>query len=171
MASIGSLGTIRDAVELDFDYFGLVIRVNPDTTDLNLWEFLEGATGVDAEDNTKSIRAVGAYLHDLIHPDDWQTFWAAAKANRQQLQDLMQTARDISAAVAGFPTGRRSDSSDGPPTTSPRSGAGTSSERRAARRTTTITTDAQAALEMVGGRPDLKVVVADAYQARVNRAG
>lgn len=168
MASIGSLGTIRDAVELEFDYFGLVIRVNPDTTDLNMFEFLETAADINETDNTQGIRAIGGYLHDLIHPDDWHTFWTAAKANRQQLMDLMHTARAIAEAVSGFPTGQRSDSSGGPRSTSRKSGAGTSSQRRAGRQ---ITADTQAALSMVEGRPDLKVVVADAYQARVSRAG
>lgn len=171
MASIGSLGTIRDAVDLEFDYFGLVIRVNPDTTDLNMFEFLETASNIEEADNTQGIRAIGGYLHDLIHPDDWQTFWAAAKGNRQQLMDLMQTARAIAEAVSGFPTGQRSDSSGGPPTTSRKSGGGTSSQRRAGRRTQQITEDSQAALSMMDGRPDLKVVVADAHQAQVSRAG
>lgn len=171
MASIGSLGTVRDAVELDFDYFGLVIRVNPDTTDLNMWEFLESASEIDESNATKSIRAIGTYLRDLIHPDDWHTFWQASKANRQQLPDLMQTARAITEAVAGFPTGRRSDSSGGQPSTSRKSGAGPSSQRRAGNRARQIETDTRAALSMVEGRPDLKVVVADAHQARASRAG
>lgn len=171
MASIGSLGTIRDELELEFDYFGVIIRVNPDMTDLMLFEFMETATGIDEADNTQGIRAIGGYLHDLIHPDDWQTFWAAAKGNRQQLMDLMHTAKAISEAVSGFPTGQPSGSSGGPPTTSRKSGAGTSSERRAARRTGQIVEDSRTALTTLEGRPDLKVIVADAHQARASRAG
>lgn len=171
MASIGTLGTLRDAVDLDFEYFGLVIRVNPDTTDLNMWEFLESAAEIDESNAAQSIRAIGTYLRDLIHPDDWDTFWRASKANRQQLPDLMQTARAITEAVAGFPTGQRSGSSDGQPSTSRKSGGGTSSQRRASSRTRQIEADSRAALSMVVDRPDLKVVVADAHQARASRAG
>jgi len=171
MASIGSLGTIRDALDLDFEYFGVVVRVNPDLTDLNQIEFLENASSIDESNATRGMLAIGTYLRDLVHPDDWDVFWRASKANRQQLDDLMQTAHAIVEAVSGFPTGRLSGSSAGQSTTKPRSGAGTSSARRAGRRQAAIEADTRAALSMVEGRPDLKVVVADAHQARQSRAG
>ncbi len=169
MARIGSLGAVRDAVDLDFEYFGLIIRVNPDLTDLNQIDFLEAAADIDETNVVKGMKAIGTYLHDLIHPDDWDTFWLASKANRQQLEDLMNTAHAILEAVSGFPTGQPSDSSDGRPTTSQKSGAGTSSQRRVARRRKAIESDSRAALSLVQGRPDLKVVVADAHLARAER--
>ncbi len=157
--SLGSLGAAHQPVEdLTFGYFGLVIRVHPNASDLELIEFLIAAGEVDEHDQIKGMLALGRYLKGLVHPDDWDAFWAASKGNRQTLTDLMQTAQSIVEAVSGFPTGQSSASPGGRGGTRTRSQAGSSSRRGRDQRRT---------LELLAGRPDMQqlVVLADETRA------
>ncbi len=155
---LGDLGTVREPLELTFGYFGLVVRVHPDVGDLDLVEFMMNASGVDEADQVQGMLALGRYLKNLVHPDDWHTFWAAAKGNRQSLKDLMFTAHTILEAVTeettGFPTGQPSASSGGRQSTAAKSPGGSSS------RDTT-----RQALQLLKGRPDLQVAVLRAQEA------
>ena len=160
--SIGSLGTQKDPVDLNFEYFGLVVRVHPDVSDLELVEFMMAAADIDETDEVKGMVALSRYLHGLVHPEDWDGFWRAAKGNRQTLTDLMGTAQAIISAVSGFPTGQPSDSAPGRPSTRRKSKAASSSQPRRPRQDS----DTGRALQLLEGRPDLKVIVADAYEAR-----
>jgi hypothetical protein len=162
--SIGDLGTARDPVDLTFGYFGLVIRVHPEASDLELVDFMLAAGSIDEGDEVKGSQALGRYLKGLVHPDDWDTFWAAAKGNRQTLTDLMQTAHAVIEAVSGFPTTQPSGSSTGRRSTGRRSRGGSSSVERGQRET-------RRAMQLLQGRPDLQLVVAEAAEARAARAG
>lgn len=182
MASIGSLGTKRDPVELDFDYFGEVIRVHPDATDLDVADLMAsfGEMDIDDEDSAKEVMSgLGQFMVGQIHPEDRELFWATAKANRQQLKDIIDVARAITEAVAeaasGFPTGQPSDSPSTTPSTSKKSKGGTSSQARKERRRAAsaetsrqrrVTEDAMGLLE---GRPDLKLALA--RQEAASQAG
>lgn len=171
MASLGSLGTQRDAVDLDFDYFGETIRVHPDATDLDVADLMASVGELDIEDEEGAKEAMvglGQFLVGKIHPEDRERFWKAAKANRQQIKDLLDVAKAITEAVAevasGFPTGQPSDS---PPTTasaSKKSKGGTSSAARAERRRASADTSRQRrvteqAMDLLDGRPDLKLAL------------
>lgn len=160
---IGDLGIERPALDLEFGYFGLVLRVNPDATDLDLVEFLMTADSIDQLDEVKGTIAIGRYLRALVHPEDWDVFWSTAKGNRQNLTDLMLTTHAIIAAVAAFPTGQPSDSSTGPSSTGRRLKGGYSSAGPARRDTTR-------ALTLLKGRPDLQSAVLRAAEA-VEAAG
>jgi len=176
---LGSFGTRRDAVDADFDYFGETIRVHPDASDLHHAELMIIAAGIElgddydgddpdgwtAEQRALTQKANDAAVHALqgqVHPDDWDRFFKTAKANRQQLLDLIELSKQVSGLVAGFPTGQLSDSSAGQPNTKPKSKAGSS--RRAVR-------TARRTLELLDGRPDLQMAAVHAYEAKTAESG
>jgi hypothetical protein len=129
--SIGSLGTPREPItDLEFDFFGIIIRVNETASDLDLVGFmLDSAALGDVELNSqKAMIATSNYLRGLIHPDDWDTFWRQARANRQNMEDLMALGQQIVEAVAeGFPTMPSSESGSGQESTPQSSRRGSSS--------------------------------------------
>ena len=160
MASLGTFGTVRPPLELDFVWFGATIRVNPRASDLSLTEFMSIAEGIVMpdldgidEDNitpaqmqqmTVAINAMASVtqalqrmLREQIHPQDWEEFWRLARENGQQNSDLFAVSKALSAEIAehatGFPTGPLSASAPTPPSTSRKSTGGSSSaaKRRA----------------------------------------
>lgn len=190
MVSLGTLGRQRQPIDMDFDWFGQTIRVHPMASDLVEYDFIERAASIDlAGLDLDKIRADGqitadnigdlqklvaasqaasqaqmASIKNLIHPDDWDRFWKLAIDNGQNLDDLAQVQRTITAALADFPTGPPSDSSDGrtPPETAPSSTA--ASLLRAP------VTDADKALAAWRGRPDLQEFVVMQEEAEKQRA-
>lgn len=163
--SLGDLGTPHEPVDLTFNYFGVVIRVSPDASDLDLVGFMLEAAEVEAVDEQKAMQATSRYLKGLIAAEDWDTFWRTSKANRQNLPDLLMLGERIIEALAGVPTQPSSDSSGGPQTTSPKSKGGSSSRR--ASKTATDAAATRRALELVpAGRADLKEFVIQAAETR-----
>jgi hypothetical protein len=163
MASIGKLGTAHAEIDLDFDYFGETIRVSPFASDIDFIEFMSRAESIDEVDEIAAMHATLEYIKVQIHPDDWDLFWATAKRNRQNTLDLLDTSKAILEAIAGFPTGQPSVSSDGRQSTARRSQGGSSS---AARRGSRKQSDTERALSSLKGRPDLKLIVRQAAAAR-----
>lgn len=162
--SLGSLGTPHEPVDLTFDYFGVVIRVNENASDLDLVGFMLEAAEVDAVDETKAMQATSRYLKGLIAEDDWETFWQTAKANRQTLPDLLILGEKIIEALAGVPTQPPSDSVTGRPTTT-----STSKDdlRPRATQGANAAAAARRALELIPqARADLKEFVVQAQEAR-----
>ena len=171
---LGSLGTVREAVDADFDYFGEVIRVHPDASDLQQAELMILAEGIDVSDIDmddpeswtpgqrvviqKANDAVAQAIRGQVHPDDWDRFFKTARANRQFVMDLMALSKQISEMVAGFPTGQQSVSSPTPPVTDRKSRRG--SLRRA-------DATARSAMRQLEGRPDLQMAVVAAHKAKV----
>jgi len=159
MGDVRHLGELsrgpREPVEMDFPWFRATIRVAPDAGDLSLIDFLEKAEQLDVGDEVGVMLATKEFLKAQIDERDWPQFLALAKQNRQNFQDLLQVAKDITKAVASFPTGRPSDSSDGRPHTEAKSKVGSSSPAVA---------QAMADLQ---GRPDLKMFI---WQAELARA-
>jgi hypothetical protein len=192
MTSLGSLGRRKQPVDLDFDWFGHTIRVAPTASDLVEIEFLGQASLIDLEAvdlnaqlDAQALAKMGAAaaaasnvaigsVKKLIHPDDWATFWKAAVDNGQDLADLMEVQKAISAAVtearSGFPTGRPSDSSDGPATTPESSAADSSSPAAPTRSLPAGLSDADQTLAMLRGRPDLQEFVVMQEEAERKRA-
>jgi len=149
---LGEIGVARAPVDMSFSWFGEEIRVGPNAGDLDLIDFLEQAAAIDTGDSVKAMIATRNFLRGQIHEDDWDRFMTVAKANNQQFDDLLQVAKDIVSACARFPTGRLSDSSDGQPTTGPKLRDDSSS--------------VEVAMAMAKGRPDIKMVIWQAQQAR-----
>lgn len=168
MGSLGDLGTPRPPIELDFGYFGETIRVDPDATDLDVADMMASFGHVDDETQAGDVMTgLRDQLVKQVHPDDRALFWETAKANRQQLRDIMAVSKAITEAVAGFPTGQSSDSSTGPTSTVDSSEGALSNResRRAASReirhsaVSTIKRDkaVERALSALDGRPDLQL--------------
>lgn len=108
-----------------------------------LADFAEATAAAGDADMAKSIAAMMTLLKDCIVETEWERFKTVTRAKRASFDDLFQIIKDMSSANAERPTGRSSDSSDGPTATGQRSGL--SSEDRA--------------LEMSGLRPDQKLAV------------
>ena len=190
--SIGDLGVRREPVDLEFRYFGSVIRVHPAASDTVELEFLDAGRDIDidalqgkdlaeldldeklAAVSTigKAVRAgyllIKSSLQQVIHPDDWPTYWRLAHENGQRIADLMADLKRITVAVVeadtGFPTMPPSASADGPETTR-QSYAGASSSAPARR-----SSDADKALQMLSARPDLQEFVVLQEEAEAARA-
>jgi len=190
--SIGSLGRKREPLDLEFDYFGSKIRVNPHATDAVEIEFLEAGRDVDVEgladldlsdlealkpedqarlltaasrSVTAGFKATMTALHDLIHPDDFATYWRLAKENGQQVSDLWADIRALTGAVVeattDFPIGRRSGSPDGSPRTPDSSAVGSPSPDLLSG------SDLHQALALERGRPDIQEFYVMQHEERI----
>lgn len=152
MSNLGSFGTPREAYTDEFDYFGETLRVHPDLSDLALIEFARMGSQIDEKTTgDQAISAVFTMLQMLVHVDDFETFWSAAKANRQTIDDLTDLAGQLVEAVAKRPTKRPSTSSRGRQRTAQKSAV--ASSRKVVRR-----------LERQG-RPDLALLVERSSEA------
>jgi len=60
------------------------------------------------------LAAIYDLLEQCIHPDDWGRFQAHADKVRASGDQLLDMVREVFTVLAGRPTGRSSDSSDGP---------------------------------------------------------
>lgn len=178
--NIGTLGRAREALDLEFGYFGSTIRIHPQASDAVELEFLRAAEEIDisalqgvdlaqveamgVDEQAQVLRTLSqatraahqamlTALRQLIHPDDWDTYWRLAREHGQQTRDLMADVRAITAAVVeattDFRTGRRSASPAGPGATPPGSGAASSSPAQPG-------SDLDMALALERGRPDIQ---------------
>lgn len=134
------------------EFFGEQYRCADKIGLMPLMRFAKVAkSGVD----TNELEAL-AVMYDMIEQcladDEWARFEAAADKNRADGDDLMKVVSDVFEVVSNRPTSRPSESSDGPQTTSERSTAGSS--------------DTEAAMRVLQGRPDLQVAVLRAQEAR-----
>lgn len=66
-------------------------------------------------------------LEQCVHPDDWDRFEEVTTEHGVDHEGYMEFAGRVMAALADRPTGRSSDSSDGPQTIEPSSTGGSSS--------------------------------------------
>ena len=107
-------------------------------------------TGIDSDDY-EGMAAMYDLLKACIAPAAWDRFERVADESKCDGDTLFGVVRDTFAVIAGRPTSRPSDSSDGSPTTGTRSTAGSSS--RVIKR-----------LESEG-RPDLALLVQQHAQA------
>jgi hypothetical protein len=165
--SIGALGTPHEPVDLTFEYFGMVIKVNPNASDLDLVGFMLEAADIEVVDEQKAMQATARYLKGLIAEDDWDTFWRTAKANRQVMPDLLMLGEHIVEAVSGVPTSPPADSSGGRPITTSKSKAASSSRARRPRKDISRVAETRRALKLVPpGRADIKEFLVMAQEAR-----
>ena len=152
MATLGSFGRAYAKVDLDFDWFEAKIRVNPAASKASVVEFLSNAADVPRDDEVTAARLIMQMMREVIHPDDFDRFWAIAKRERQDPQtDIMPIAQAVIEATSGFPTGQPTASPGGPATTPPNSTAAGSSP--------VPQSTADRALALLRGRPDLQEFV------------
>jgi hypothetical protein len=139
--ALGSFGVDRPALEETFEYFGEVIRVHPDLTDLAFIDLT--VTMATATSGNQAISALSSLSATVVHPDDLDRFVALAHAHRQTIGDITELTGAIVEALSKRPTVRPSASSDGSPATAPSSTDDSSSR----------------ALHRLEGRPDLQLTV------------
>ena len=113
-------------------------------------------SGTDANDMA-GLAAMYELLEQCIEPSDWERFQQTAMRTRATGDDLMRVVKDVIQAASARPTGRSSDSSDGPTATAP-SSESSDAPLRVVRR-----------LESEG-RPDLALMVTMAQEAKASVA-
>jgi hypothetical protein len=145
------LGEVTDPVEeveeITFPYFGQTIRVNPVYSELDLLDFVEAGTSLDEKD-PKAVMLIKTFFRTVVHPEDFEQFWAAAKANRQGVEKLAATYGRIVAGLTDRPTQPPSGSSDGRPPTATTSTDGDW--------TGAFSPEGRRALSILNGRADLQ---------------
>ncbi len=189
---IGSLGRKRQPLDLEFDYFGQTIRVNPSATDAVELEFIEAGKDIDMagiedldlskaetlsdEDQARLLakasqaqvemyKATMRSLRDLIHPDDFEAYWRQGRKNGQRIRDMWLDIRAITEAVL-------EETTDFP--TGQRSGSGDGqsatsgwSEVASPSPDLLANSDLVAALAINRGRPDLQEFYVMEHENRV----
>ncbi|AGL19497.1 hypothetical protein [Actinoplanes sp. N902-109] len=179
--NIGTLGTPRTPVDLEFTYFGATIRVHPQASDAVELDFLDAGRHVQVdqlrdidlatldEEQTRAAvstlsqavlaahRLIKDSLRAIIHPDDFELYWKLARDNGQHIRDLMADLKSVTAAIVeaetGFPTTPPAGSPPGPDSELVKSAGGSSSAAAPA------SSDADKALVLLSGRPDLQEFV------------
>lgn len=115
---LGEVGESEaEKVIASFSYFGTTIRVNPNLTEIVIMDFFEAAEKVGAKDPHAMV-IVKEFARDVISPDDFDEFWALVKTRGVNSDSLMRLIWKVLEGVTARPTGRPSDSSDGPTVTS-----------------------------------------------------
>ena len=152
MPDLGELGQAPSEEEdVTFGMFGQQIRVNPGFGELELVDFMEAAAAVDVN-SAASFGLLKDLMRSMVHPDDFDMFWMAAKRHRQGVEDLMKIAHAVIEQATARPTGLPADSSDGQQATAESS-------------TDDFSTRVIRRLE-AQGRPDLAAVALNAAEAK-----
>jgi hypothetical protein len=96
------------------DFFGKDFRVAERVGLMPMMRFAVLAkTGIDANE-MEALAAMHDLLKNCIDDDDWPRFEQHASEKRADGDDLMEVVGKVMVALADRPTGRSSDSSDGP---------------------------------------------------------
>ncbi len=149
MKNLGKFGKEKEALEASFDYFDETIRVNPSISEVALMDLTEEGMEIK-EDDPRALVIIKDYIRSVVHPEDFDKFWAVSRRERQGIQDLMEIAQSLIEAVAERPTGQPQTSSGG---------------RRRTRRKSKHRSS-HPAFRVLDGRPDLQESVAMALEAR-----
>lgn len=109
------------------DFLGEQFKVADKVGALPLMRFAKVArAGVDASE-LEGLAAMYDLLGQVIHPDDWSRFEDHADRVHADGDQLLGLVQEVFALMAARPTGRSSDSSDGPQTIEPSSTGDSSS--------------------------------------------
>lgn len=135
-------------------FLGRDFAVADQVSTLALMRFAKLAQGgMDAE-SMEGLAAMYDLLEQCIAPEDWPAFGRLADQQRAQADDLFDVVTRVLPLIAARPTGRPSDSSDGPQ--EPNAPSADDSSSRVITR-----------LERQG-RPDLALMVARAQDSRAS---
>ena len=133
------------------EFLGVDFRIADKVAALPIMRFAKVAkAGVDASE-LDGMAALYDLLEQVIHPDDWQKFERHADQQRADGEQLLGVVQGVFELLAARPTGRSSDSSDGPRTIEPSSTADSSSPDTGTTRVIGRFNDQ--------GRPDLALLV------------
>lgn len=109
------------------EFCGVQFRIAEKVAALPLMRFAKVAkAGVDASE-LEGLAAMYDLLEQVIHPDDWAKFEKHADQQRADGEQLLEVVQAVFVLLADRPTGRSSDSSDGPRIIEPSSTADSSS--------------------------------------------
>lgn len=147
--NLGEFGIERESIDAAFSYFGSPIRVNPDVSELDFVDLAEDGADIK-EDDPRSVTILKEFVRKVVHPEDFDHFWALAKQHRQTTIELMGTTKAVMEAVTERPTGQ-------PPTS-------LGGRRKTRRRSKGRSYDP--AFRVLAGRPDLQDAVALRLEAR-----
>lgn len=112
--NLGDLGVARPAEEDSFTWFGQEIRVHPEFGELVFTEWAVIYGELEADEGVKALTASKVLMTKLVHPDDFDDFWAQALKNRLNSADLAGLVQKVIEAQTDRPTRQSSDSSAGP---------------------------------------------------------
>lgn len=118
-------GESHEQVLATFRYFGKRFRVNPELNEVMVMDLLEASGDMDADD-PRQLPLVKGWVRDHIHEDDFEDLWELARANGQEMTDMLKLCNRVLQLVTDRPTSPPTDSSDGRPVTKPSSPAGAS---------------------------------------------
>jgi len=158
---LGNFGTERTVHEETFGFLGENFRIHPEFTDLGMVDFMLRAETVDEGDEAAAMKLVRHQLTGIVHPDDWERFWALCIAKRQMYVDLMELMKGLVQAMSGRPTRRPSGSEPGRSHKKRKSKGGSSRRERADGVPAERVDQAVRQLERAG-RADLALVVVEA---------
>ena len=116
--SFGDAGEVSEVDYVSVTYFGTPLRVlgSSDDLEIALQEFMEMAMTIDEDDPAATV-AVRGLVRAILHPDDFDSYWATVKKHRQGINKQMEFAKAVMESVTGTPIDALSDSSGGQPTT------------------------------------------------------
>lgn len=134
------------------DFLGEQFKVADKVGALAVMRFAKIAkAGVDASE-LDGLVALYDLLGQVVHPDDWARFEEHADSQHADGDALLELVQEVFALIAARPSGRSSDSSDGPRTIEPSSTVVSSSPD-------TAPTEAVISRLNGEGRPDLALLV------------
>lgn len=124
-------------------FCGEQFTLNDTVSEFALMEFASAAADGGDADTMQGMASMLRLIQDCIIPEDWMRFRTAARKNRVAAADLMPVLNASFEQAAGHPTGRSSDSSDGPASIDPKP----------------VSSSAAKASGRFAGRPDLALAV------------
>jgi hypothetical protein len=133
---------------------GETYRINQDVSEWAFMEFAEAASEGQDANTLQGMASLLRFVLELVHPDERDAFRAHARKSRASTDDLLEFLLGKPAADAERPTGRSSDSSDGPTSTAPKPAANSDGSGSAV-----------TGLALLRTRPDLALIVHEARQA------
>ena len=100
----------------EFVFFDETFHLRPSNEcQVAMLDFAELASGDVDETSLQGLAVVKGFLRDVIVPDDWAAFWKSARKNHATVGGhLMPIIVQVFTGQTARPTGRSSDSSDGP---------------------------------------------------------
>lgn len=174
---MGTLGTPREPLDIEFTYFDATVRVHPYATDGVEIEFLEAGRNIDMSalegvdlSHTEDLspeqmisiaatmgkvveagyRSLIDALRALIHPDDFEKYWRLGQENGQLVKDRMTDIRAITRWVVAASTGFPTGRPGGSTAGPTPTGPGSSAG------SSSPGTDLRKALALERGRPDIQ---------------
>jgi hypothetical protein len=136
--------------DITFEYFGENVRLSYDFGETVFVDWVEQWKDVD-ENEARTFTAVKDLMREVVHPDDFDTFWKLVRANKQGMVKLMELVAALVEATTERPTSQPADSVSGQPTTPPLSG------------------DDSFSRVIKNERPDRQVLAFDIYKQRQAR--